>query len=63
MGLIYIPFYRTSLELSKTYPLVTTALVRAPQLQNAETLVQFLRQRIEVNSASSKRKSEKDSKS
>jgi hypothetical protein len=43
--------------------MVTSALVRAPQLQNAEILVQFSRQRIEVNSALCKRTSGKDLKS
>jgi hypothetical protein len=38
--------------------LVTSALVRAPELQNAEILVQFSRQRIEINSALCKRTSE-----
>jgi hypothetical protein len=39
--------------------MVTSALVRAPQLQSAEILVQFSRQRIEVNSALCKRTSGK----
>jgi hypothetical protein len=39
--------------------LVTSALVRAPELQNAEIKVHFSHQRIEVNTASSKRTSEK----
>jgi hypothetical protein len=39
--------------------LVTSALVRAPELQNAEIQVQFSRQRIEVNSPSMKLTSEK----
>jgi hypothetical protein len=39
--------------------LVTSALVRAPELQNANIKVQFSRQRLEVNSASSKWTSEK----
>jgi hypothetical protein len=40
--------------------MVTSALVRAPELQNAEIVVHFSRQRIEVNSASSKRASDND---
>jgi hypothetical protein len=39
--------------------MVTSALVREPELQNAEILVQFSRQRIEANSALCKRTSEK----
>jgi hypothetical protein len=39
--------------------LVTAALVRAPELENAEIQVQFSRQRILVNTASLKLTSEK----
>ena len=39
--------------------MVTSALVRAPELENAEIQVQFSRKRIEVNSASLKLTSEK----
>jgi hypothetical protein len=39
--------------------LVTPSLVRAPELKNADILANVSRQRIEVNSASSERPSDK----
>jgi hypothetical protein len=60
INMIHIRFCRAWQEYFKKYPhLVTSALVRAPELQNAEILVQFSRQRIEDNSASCKQTSDK----
>jgi hypothetical protein len=58
--MFHLSFKRAELRLSKSFlNVVTSALVRTPDLENSEIQVQFSRQRIEVNSASLKLTSEK----